>query len=85
MVFPEGANKVEKSATNGNIKIDGTETPVYAHPTSTPAPAAFVKVGNDAAGHVVVGALISKEDIITNLGIPAQDTTIRKLPQRLLV
>lgn len=73
----EGANKVEKSATNGNIKIDGTETPVYAHPTSTPAPAAFVKVGNDAAGHVVVGAPITKEDI-TNLGIPAQDTTYKE-------
>ena len=27
-----GANKVEKSTTNGNIKIDGTETVVYAHP-----------------------------------------------------
>ena len=29
-----GANKVEASQTNGNIKIDGTETNVYTHPTS---------------------------------------------------
>lgn len=29
-----GANKVESSATNGNIKIDGVETVVYTHPTS---------------------------------------------------
>lgn len=29
----EGANKVESSTTNGNIKIDGTETTVYTHPT----------------------------------------------------
>lgn len=29
------ANKVEKSDTNGNIKIDGTETTVYTHPTTS--------------------------------------------------
>ncbi len=29
------ATKVEKSATNGNILIDGTETKVYAHPSGT--------------------------------------------------
>lgn len=29
----EGANKVESSTTNGNIKIDSTETTVYTHPT----------------------------------------------------
>lgn len=28
----DGANKVEASATNGNIKIDGVETTVYTHP-----------------------------------------------------
>lgn len=28
-----GATKVEKSATNGNVKIDGTETTVYTLPT----------------------------------------------------
>lgn len=29
-----GATKVEKSTTNGNIKINGTETVVYTHPTT---------------------------------------------------
>lgn len=29
----EGATKVEKSATNGNVKIDGNETVVYTHPS----------------------------------------------------
>lgn len=29
----EGATKVEKSDTNGNIKVDGVETVVYTHPT----------------------------------------------------
>lgn len=28
----DGANKVEASTTNGNIKIDGVETVVYTHP-----------------------------------------------------
>ena len=32
-----GATKVEASSTNGNIKINGTETKVYTHPTSHPA------------------------------------------------
>lgn len=30
-----GANKVESSTTNGNIKVNGTETNVYTHPTGT--------------------------------------------------
>lgn len=30
----DGANKVEASTTNGNIKIDGVETVVYAHPAT---------------------------------------------------
>lgn len=30
----DGANKVEKSDTNGNIKIDGVETVVYTHPAN---------------------------------------------------
>lgn len=29
-----GATKTEKSSTNGNIKINGTEVTVYTHPTS---------------------------------------------------
>lgn len=70
----EGATKVEESETNGNIKIDGVETTVYTHPAKSPASAAFVKVGNDAQGHVVLGGAVTKADI-TALGIPAQDTT----------
>lgn len=31
------ATKTEKSTTNGNIKINGTETVVYTHPTTHPA------------------------------------------------
>ena len=37
-----GANKVEASNTNGNIKIDGTETNVYTHPSAGPSSATSV-------------------------------------------
>lgn len=69
-----GATKVEASEINGNIKIDGEETTVYTHPITTAVAAGFKKVGNDDKGHVVLGADVTKQDIVA-LGIPAQDTT----------
>lgn len=71
-----GANRVEDSETNGNIKIDGVESPVYQHPTSTAGalPSNLYKITTDASGHVTVGTAVTKTDI-TDLGIPAQDTT----------
>lgn len=74
MAAIEGATKVEASETNGNIKINGEETTVYTHPTTTAVGAGFKKVGNDDKGHVVLGADVTKQDIVA-LGIPAQDTT----------
>ena len=58
-----GANKVQSSTTNGNIKIDGTETTVYTHPSTTAATAAAVKVGKDNLGHVVIGDALVKGDV----------------------
>lgn len=58
-----GANKVQSSSTNGNIKIDGTETTVYTHPTTTAVAASAKKVGNDANGHVVLGDALAKGDV----------------------
>jgi hypothetical protein len=58
-----GATKTEASETNGNIKINGTETKVYTHPVTTATTAAAVKVGNDTAGHVVLGGAITASDI----------------------
>ena len=55
--------KVEASSTNGNIKIDGTETTVYTHPTTTAAAASAKKVGKDALGHVVLGEALTKSDV----------------------
>lgn len=70
----EGANKTEVSGTNGNIKIDGTETTVYVHPTFTAKAAGLYKVTVDGEGHVTAATAVVKADI-TDLGIPAQDTT----------
>lgn len=60
------ATKTESSSTNGAIKINGTDTTVYTHPTATAAAAAAVKVGNDSSGHVVLGSALTASDI--NLG-----------------
>jgi hypothetical protein len=58
-----GATKVESSTTNGNIKINGTETTVYTHPTTTAVNAAAVKVGKDSNGHVVLGGALTASDV----------------------
>lgn len=63
-----GANKVEKSTTNGNIKIDGTETQVYVHPTATKKDSGLYKITVDATGHVTGATAVEKDDIIA-LGI----------------
>ena len=76
----DGATKVEASNTNGNIKINGTETTVYAHPTKTAVPAAAVKVGNDGEGHVVLGNALTKADVgldlVTNQTITVTNTSV---------
>lgn len=74
-----GATAVANSTTNGNILIDGAETPVYSHPTSAAGAlaAGLYKVTTDATGHVIAGVKVAKGDI-TALGIPGQDTTYVK-------
>lgn len=67
------ATKVEKSETNGNIKINGQETVVYTHPTVSPVEAGFKKVGNDANGHVVLGPDVTKDDIAALVGKASSD------------
>lgn len=58
-----GATKIESSTTNGNIKINGTETTVYTHPSTTATAAAAKKIGKDALGHVVIGDSLTKSDV----------------------
>ena len=59
----EGATKVEASSTNGKIKINGTDTIVYTHPTTTAVTAAAVKVGKDSSGHAVLGNALTASDV----------------------
>ena len=68
-----GSTKVEKSAVNGNIKINGTETNVYTHPSYTAKASGLYKITTDATGHVSAATAVAKADI-TALGIPAKDT-----------
>lgn len=70
----EGATKVEKSDTNGNMKVNGKEVVVYTHPAATAKGSGLYKVTVDATGHVTDATPVEKNDI-TALGIPAQDTT----------
>lgn len=70
----EGATKVEESSTNGKLKINGQEVDVYVHPTSAALEAGLYKITVDETGHVKIGTAVKKSDI-TDLGIPAQDTT----------
>lgn len=68
-----GSTKVEASAVNGNIKINGIETKVYTHPSYTAKASGLYKITTDATGHVSAATTVEKADI-TALGIPAQDT-----------
>lgn len=68
-----GSTKVEASTVNGNIKINGTETKVYTHPSYTAKANGLYKITTDATGHVSAATAVAKADI-TALGIPAKDT-----------
>ena len=80
------ANKVDKVAGKGlstndyttaeKNKLAGLDEGAnkYVHPAYTAKTAGLYKVTVDAAGHVSATTAVAKEDI-TELGIPAQDTT----------
>lgn len=68
---------ITKGTTNGTLKVNGTDVTVYTHPEHTAKQSGLYKVTVDAKGHVSDAQAVAKEDI-TNLGIPAQDTTYSK-------
>lgn len=68
------ATATAASTTNGNIKINGTETKVYTHPAYTPKDSGLYKITVDATGHVSAVAAVAKADI-TALGIPGSGYT----------
>ena len=69
-----GATKVEDSATNGNVKINGVESTVYTHPTGKKVTSGLYKITTDANGHITAATAVEKADI-TALGIPSENTT----------
>lgn len=68
------ATATAASTTNGNIKINGTETKVYTHPAYTDKASGLYKITVDATGHVSATAAVTKSDI-TALGIPGSGYT----------
>lgn len=54
---------VEGSSTNGKIKINGTDTTVYTHPSYTSATSGLYKITVDSTGHVSGTASVSPGDI----------------------
>nr|DAH50589.1 MAG TPA: tail protein [Caudoviricetes sp.] len=62
------ATAVASSTTNGNIKINGTETKVYSHPTYTAKTSGLYKITVDASGHVSATAAVAKADLTDVIG-----------------
>ena len=76
-----GATKVEKSTTNGNIKINGSETQVYAHPGSGTNPHGTTKtdlglgnVENKSAATILNE--LTKAKIVEKLGFTPTKITV---------
>jgi len=65
------ATKVEDSTTNGNIKINGTETNVYSHPNSGVSAGTYKSVTVNAQGHVTGG---SNPTTLSGFGITDAET-----------
>lgn len=62
------ATATAASTTNGNIKINGSETKVYTHPAYTPKDSGLYKITVDASGHVSATAAVAKADLTGIIG-----------------
>ena len=69
-----GATKVQESASNGYLVINGSEVMVYEPDTQTVLASGLYKFATNKYGAVISGAPVTKEDLVA-LGLPAQDTT----------
>lgn len=83
LLTPEDKDKIDGLATiepggtvgedgvrvpDGSIKIDGEKVVIYEHPKFEAVTAAFVKIGRDGEGHVVIGDAITQADLVA-LGV----------------
>ena len=85
------ATKTERSTTNGNIKINGTETTVYQHPISGVTAGTYRQVTVDSQGHITGGnnttlpltqggtGATTAAQALNNLGISATAEELNKL------
>ena len=85
------ATKTERSTTNGNIKINGTETTVYQHPISGVTTGTYRQVTVDSQGHITGGnnttlpltqggtGATTAAQALSNLGISATAEELNKL------
>ena len=85
------ATKTERSTTNGNIKINGTETAVYQHPLSGVTAGTYRQVTVDSEGHVTGGnnttlpltqggtGATTAAQALSNLGLSATAEELNKL------
>ena len=78
----EGATKVEDSSTNGNIKINGTETNVYTHPNSGATAGTYNSVTVNAQGHVTAGTKVTNWTGTVSGNISNGTNTITKASTR---
>lgn len=62
------ATAVASSTTNGNIKINDTETKVYSHPSYTAKSSGLYKITVDASGHVSATGTVAKADLTGIIG-----------------
>lgn len=69
-----GANKVEQSSTNGNIKINGTEKTVYTHPGSGTNPHGTTK-SDVGLGNVTNDAQVKRTEMGTASGVATLDAS----------
>ena len=85
------ATKTEASATNGNIKINGTDTKVYTHPASGATAGTYTSVTVDSQGHITAGTnptipvsqggtgAATAAAALSNLGLTATASELNKL------
>lgn len=62
------ATATAASTTNGNIKINGTETKVYTHPAYTAHAAGIYKITVDSLGHISAATAATKGDLTGIIG-----------------
>ena len=76
--------KVEASSTNGKIKVNGTDTTVYTHPSHTTKTSGLYKITVDSLGHVSGTAAVAATDLPAHTHSQYYDSTISRAANTVL-